>query len=323
MIPAMERVVFLDRDTVDAHLRSPAYDHVWTDYGHTEADDAAARIATATAVVVNKVPLTEAVLAGAPHLRHVAVAATGTDNVDLDACRRLGIRVTRVAGYAADSVADHVLAVVLALSRNLFAYRRAVVSGAWARSPTFSPHLFGIDGLRGATLGIVGAGAIGCAVAARAEAFGMRVRFAERPGAAQVRPDRVPLDDLFAEADVVSLHCPLTDATRGFVNAERLARMKPTALLVNTARGALVDHAAVHLALLEGRIGGVALDVWPHEPPRDGHALLDLEHDRLVITPHVAWASREAQQTLADRVIDDLEAVQRGDTARCLVGAEP
>jgi glycerate dehydrogenase len=308
----MHRVVFLDRATLDTHLPTPCFHHVWTDYDATGPRDVAARLAGATLAVVNKVRLEGDVLARLPDLELVAVAATGTDNVDLDACRRLGIRVTHVRGYAAESVAEHVLACVLALRRNLFAYRRAVQQGAWQRSQAFAAHLFPVEELSGATLAIYGHGAIGQATARKAEALGMQVILPERRGAARVRPGRIPFEAAVARADVLSLHCPLDANSAGLVDEHVLELLGPSGLLVNTARGGLVDHAALFGALSAGRIGGAALDVLPQEPPVDGHALLDVDLPNLIVTPHVAWASQRTQHALARRVIAQLEAFVAG-----------
>ncbi|MCB9645263.1 MAG: glycerate dehydrogenase [Deltaproteobacteria bacterium] len=315
----MHRVVFLDRATLDAHIPSPGFPHEWKEFGCTAPGEVRARLAGATMAVVNKVRLDAETLAALPDLRLVVVAATGTDNVDLEACRALGIRVSNVRGYAADSVAEHVVACVLALRRNLFGYRKALLGGAWQRSESFAAHLFPIEEVGGATLAIYGHGAIGQATARRAEALGMQVILPERKGACTTRPGRVPFEEAVARCDVLSLHCPLDATSAGLVDADVLDLLGPSGVLVNTARGGLVDHAALLAALSAGRIGGAALDVLPHEPPVDGHALLERELPNLIITPHVAWASQRAQHTLARRVIERLEAFAAGTLTDSLV----
>lgn len=308
----MQRIVFLDRGTVDAHVRSPSFAHEWTDHRATAPEQVVARLEGAQIAVVNKVKLPAPAIAALPELRLVAVAATGVDNVDLEACRARDVAVCNVPDYAATSVAEHVIAGVLALRRNLFAYRAAMARGEWARSEVFCAHLFPIEDVAGSTMVIYGHGAIGAATAARARGVGMQVVLSERAGARRVRPGRVPFEQALERADVLSLHCPLTETNRGLLDAAALARMKPTSLVVNTARGALVDLDALHVALLDGAIGGAMIDVMPHEPPKDGHALLSSGLPNLIVTPHVAWASRDTQQRLADRVVDAIEAFVEG-----------
>jgi glycerate dehydrogenase len=262
-------------------------------------------------VVTNKVVLDRALLASAPRLRLVCVAATGTNNVDLATARELGIAVTNVTGYATASVVQHVFAVMLAHAARLFEYRQSVGEGAWARSDQFCLLDHPIRELAGRTLGIVGYGALGQAVAKIAEAFGMRLLIAERPSGPH-EPGRTPLAELLAHSDVVSLHVPLAENTRNLIGAAELARMRPDALLINTARGGIVDEAALAKALRAGRLGGAAVDVLSIEPPRLGNPLLAPDIPNLIVTPHIAWASREARQRLIDEVAENIAAYQEG-----------
>jgi glycerate dehydrogenase len=312
------RIVFLERESVDAQFRRPAPAHEWVEHAHTGADQVVARLQGAQIAILNKARLDAAALAALPALRMVAIAATGSDNVDLAACRARGVVVSNVRGYATTTVPEHVMALMLALSRRLFDYAADVAAGRWARASNFCLLDHPIRDLRGATLGLVGGGSLGQGVAELARGFGMRVKFSERPGATQVREGRTDFDTLLREADVLSLHCPLNDTTRHLINADTLARMKPTALLINTARGALVDEAALSAALRAGRIAGAALDVLSQEPPAAPNPLLAGDVPNLIVTPHVAWASGAAMQALADQVVDNIEAFMAGTPCNTL-----
>ncbi|QKT03086.1 2-hydroxyacid dehydrogenase [Ectothiorhodospiraceae bacterium 2226] len=310
-----ERGVFLDLGSVDAGdldlaaLRAALPQ--WDLHAATAPDALAARLAAAEVVVTNKTVLDGAALAAAPRLRLVCVAATGTNNVDLDAARARGIAVSNVRAYATPSVVQHVFALMFALATRLIDYRAAVRAGAWARAAHFALLDYPVQELAGRTLGIVGYGELGRAVAHAAEAFGMRVRVAQSlEGAAQA--GRVPLDELLADVDVLSLHCPLTPRTRGLIGAAQLARMRPHALLINTARGGIVDEAALADALRAGRLGGAGVDTLSSEPPRAGNPLLAADIPNLIVTPHTAWASRASRQRLLDDVARNIVAWRRG-----------
>lgn len=309
----METIVFLDRDTLRAELRRPAFPHRWVEYGETRPEEVAGRLRDASVAVVNKVRLGADVLAGLPRLRLIAVAATGTDNVDSEFCRRRGIGVVNVRGYARRTVPEHVLALVLALRRNLFAYCDDVRAGAWERAAHFTLLTHEIRDLYGSALGVVGYGSLGRAVGGLGEALGMRVLVAEHRGAGGVREGRTAFEEVLRESDVVTLHVPLNAETRGLVGRAELGLMKRTALLINCARGGVLDEAALAEALREGRIAGAGVDVLGVEPPRpdaDGRRspLLELDLPNLIVTPHVAWASREAMQALADQLVANIEA---------------
>ncbi len=304
------RTVFLDYETV--RNGDPNLDHSAIDAAAGEAagtvrycdftEDAAipGRLGAADIVLLNKVKLSRAHLAAAGHLKLIALSATGTDNVDLEAARELGIAVCNVRGYCSASVAQHVWALILSLTQHLSGWHRLAVDGSWARGE-FNELAYPIRELSGRTLGIVGWGELGRAVARAAEAFGMRILVCNRPGAAPV-DGRVPLEELLATADVVSLHCPLTPANRGLIGARELALMKPDALLINTARGALIDGAALAHALKERRLGGAGIDVLPVEPPLEGEPLMEPGIPNLIVTPHIAWAAFEARQRCLDEM---------------------
>jgi glycerate dehydrogenase len=301
-------IVCLERDAVGAQFRAPALAHRWIDYPATAQAEVVGRLTGASVAIVNKLRLGAAEIAALPALRMVAVAATGADNVDLAACRERGIVVSNVSGYAVDTVPEHTMMLILALRRRLLDYVADVRAGRWARSENFCFFDHPIGDLAGATLGIVGRGGLGQGVARLGEAFGMRVLFAEHRGAASVRAGYTAFEQVLAEADVLSLHCPLNNATRGLIGAAELARMQRSAILVNTSRGGLVDEAALAAALRAGAIAGAATDVLSAEPPRHGNALLEDDLPNLIVTPHVAWASAQAMQRLADQVIDNIEA---------------
>lgn len=308
--------VFLDIDSVhpaDIDLsqlkrRLPQ----WQLYPTTTAAQVAERIAGAQVVVSNKAPVSAAAIAAAAGLQLICIAATGTNNVDLAAARARGIPVCNVTGYASPAVVQHVFALVLALTTRLAEHRRSAHDGTWSGSPHFCVLDYPIRELAGKTFGVLGFGELGRSVAQVAEAFGMRVIVAQRPGAGACA-GRVPLANFLASADVVSLHLPLADNTRGLIDAGALARMKPDALLINTARGGIVDEAALLEALQAGRLGGAGIDVLDREPPPPDWPLLQADLPRLIVTPHVAWASREARQRLVDQVAENIHAFTRGE----------
>jgi glycerate dehydrogenase len=310
----MERIVHLEKDSIRATVRRPTFEHVWQEYPRTGPDEVLERIKDATIVIVNKVVLSGDLLARLPKLKLIAEAATGTDNIDLAWCRQHNLPVTNIRGYAAQTVPEHVMMMVLALRRQLLAYRADLAAGKWQRSPQFCFFDHPIRDLHGSTLGIIGHGSLGQGVARLAEAFGMRVIWGERRGAAGVRDGYVPFAQLLAEADVISLHCPLNEQTRGMIGAAELSAMKRDTILINTARGGLVDEAALAAALKEGRIAGAGFDVLSKEPPRDGNPLLELDLPNFILMPHVAWASDKAMQALADQLIDNVEAFMRGES---------
>mgnify|MGYP002784019699 CR=1 FL=1 len=279
------------------------------DFTPDEAVDA--RLAGREIVVTNKARLTRERILAHPQLKLIALTATGTNNVDLDAARSRGVAVCNIRDYCTASVVQHVYATLLALTHRVREYDCWLKAGAWERQGQFSMLEFPVRELAGRTLGIVGYGTLGRAVARVAEAFGMTVRIAQRPGGPRAE-GRVDLDELLEAADVLTLHCPLTPATRGLIGAAQLARMKPDAVLINTARGGLVDAHALAGALRERRLGGAAIDVLEEEPPGAGDPLLAPDLQNLIVTPHTAWAAREARQRAIDEVAANVEDFRRG-----------
>lgn len=309
----MEKIVFLDADSIIADIRHPVFPHRWEEYPATPADQIVARLMEATVAITNKVPLRRETLEQLPKLKMVAAAATGTDNVDIACCRERGIVVSNIRNYSVHTVPEHVFMLMLALRRNLLAFHADLRNGAWQRADQFCLFTHPVRDLHGSTLGLIGHGAIGQAVEQIALAFGMKVLIAEHKGAAAVRPGYTAFDTVLQESDVISLHLPLSEQNRHLIGSAEFARMKPHALLINTARGGLVDEAALLDALRSGRIAGAGFDVLGKEPPREGNPLLDLNLPNFILTPHIAWSGREAMQTLADQLIDNIEAFMRGE----------
>jgi glycerate dehydrogenase len=306
------RIVFLDRQSLVADLRAPAFAHDWIEHDQTRPEDVVARLQDADIAIVNKVKLSADTLAQAPHVKMIAVAATGTDIVDLAYCRAHGIVVSNIRGYAVHTVPEHAFMLMLALRRNLLGWREDVRAGLWEKADQFCLFTRPMNDLYGSTLGLVGYGTLGHGMQKLAEAFGMTVLVAEHKGAAAVRAGYTAFDSVLAEADVISLHTPLTAETRHMISAREFGLMKPTAILINTARGNLVDEAALVEALKSERIGGAGFDVLSIEPPREGNPLLELDLPNFILTPHVAWSSREAMQTLANQLVDNIEAFVAG-----------
>jgi len=278
---------------------------------HTAQNEVAETVAGAEMVLLNKLRITREIMERTPTLRLIALAATGTNNIDLEAARERGIAVCNLRDYCTASVVQHVMGTLQLLTHKLREYDALVRSGAWQRGEQFCLLDHPIRELTGRKLGIVGYGALGKGVARAAQAFGMEVLVTNRPGSPPVA-GRHDLEDLLPQLDVLSLHCPLTPATHGLIGARELARMKPDAVLINTARGALVDSAALADALRAGRLGGAAIDVLPQEPPVDGNPLLAGDVPNLIVTPHIAWAARESRQRCIDEMAANVEDFRRG-----------
>jgi len=296
---------FLDRGTFpdELALQPPAAITDWTEYPLTQTEQRLERLADCQLAVVNKVVLDAPLLAQLPKLECIAVTATGTNNVDLDYCSDAGITVINAVGYASEAVGEHALMLMLALARNLKEYLADADQRGWSDSPFFCNRVAPIQNLAGRTLTIIGRGALGDALASRAEALGMKLCYAERAGADSVRNGYTDFATALGEADVLSLHCPLTAATERLINAETLAMLKPGCVLINTGRGALIDESAVLDALRTGQLGGAGLDVATNEPPLPSDTIWRLaEHPRVIVTPHVAWASNEAMAILLRQI---------------------
>ncbi len=319
---APTKIVVLDRDTLPiAKLRGPDFPHILVEYGRSSADQTAQRIADADVVVTNKVQLAAADLAGATRLKLIAIAATGTDIVDLKACAEKGIAVSNIRGYSENSVPQHTIALMLALSRSIVPYCNSVARGDWAKSGQFSYFDYCIDDLSGKTLGIVGDGTIGRAVGKIAAALGMHTLFSAHKGRGGMGSLYTPFDEVMRTSDVVTLHAPLTAATEHMIAEREFAMMEKRPLLINTSRGGLVSETALIAALQAGKISGAALDVLASEPMANDHPYLKLlELPNFIVTPHVAWSSKAAVARLATQLIANIEAWRAGEPQNLVKG---
>lgn len=308
----MQHVVFLDRSTLQANVRRPSFEHTWQEYAVSSVVELPQKLRDATIVITNKVPLRAEVLQHLPKVKMIAVAATGYDVVDVAYCKANNIAVANIRNYAVHTVPEHTFAMILALQRNILAYRRDVENGRWQQVDQFCFFDHPIRDLYGSTIGIIGEGVLGQSTANIARGFGMKVLFADHAPPKAPGVEFTPLDQVLAQSDIISLHSPLTPDTRNMIGMEELRKMKRSAILINTARGGLVDEAALVQALKEGVIAGAGFDVLTKEPPKEGNPLLDLRLPNFILTPHVAWASDGAMQFLSDQLIDNIEAFVKG-----------
>lgn len=303
------KAVFLDKNSLDKNdldfRRLLATNYDWQFYDSTSNEEVKARTENAEVIVSNKVILDKSVISNAKKLRLICVAATGTNNVDIKYAKSKNIQVCNVRAYGTQSVVQHVFTLLLMLMRNIPRYQAAIKRGDWQRSEEFCLLDYPIEDLTGKIMGIIGYGELGQAVAKMAEAFGMQILIAEHTHKNQT--GRVPLNQLLSEVDVLSLHCPLTEYTKNLISQSELALMKPSAYLINMARGGIVDEQALEIALKEGRLAGAAIDVLAEEPPQKLSPLLNLDLPQLIITPHIAWASRTARQNLLNQVAENIE----------------
>jgi glycerate dehydrogenase len=306
--------VFLDLGSVDNHdlelesLSASLDDWVW--YEQTSSEEVAARVAPAEMVISNKVSLDRDTLHQAECLKLIIVAATGTNNVDLEAARQQGIVVCNCRDYATEAVTQHVISSILNLATGQVFYRDRVRRGEWSLAEHFCLFDRPIRQVADLNLGVVGFGVLGKSVAATAQRLGMNVLVAERKGK-PTRPDRHPFEDVIKHADVISIHCPLNEETNGLIDREVMSRMKSTAVLVNTARGGIVQETDLADCLREGLISGAAIDVLSKEPPPPDHPLLSDDIPNLILTPHNAWASRKARQALIDQIVRLIHGFER------------
>lgn len=309
------KAVFLDFDTMGggldvSPLKAAIPDIVIHDV--TANDQVAERIAGKNVVFTNKMRLSAKLLAAAPELKFIGLTATGTDNIDIETARKHNIAVANIRNYCTQSVVEHVFGAVLTLTHSLPRFRQTVRDGAWQKAADPFLLVHPVRELSAMTMGIVGFGALGQGVARTAEYFGMDVIVAARRDAEKIPGDRVPFDALLDSADIISLHCPLTDETRNLLSSAEFKRMKKSAIVVNTARGGLIDSAALVAALKNGDVAAAAVDVLPQEPPVNGDPLLDYDGDNLVLTPHIAWASDEARQNAINELAENVKAFQIG-----------
>ena len=320
----MQKIVFLDRSTIapQTTLRRPSFDHQMIEHETTAPDQVVARLEGASIVITNKAPISAATLERLPELRLVAVAATGTDCVDKAACHVRGVAVVNIRGYALNTVPEHAFALILALRRNVIAYRESVLRGRWQESGQFCYFDYPIRDLAGARLGIIGEGVLGQRVAEIGRAFGMLPMFAAHKGKSGLGPLYTPWQEVLETSDVISIHSPLTKETRGMLAMPEFEAMKRRPIIVNTARGGLVDEAALVRALDAGLVSGAGFDVVDGEPPAIDNPLMKAaSRHNVILTPHVAWASDEAQQALADQLMDNIENFVAGRPTNLVAGA--
>ena len=311
----IRRIIFLDRETLpdEIILKSFAFPNDLTVYQRTLPGEVAGRIAEADIVITNKVPVSGQALQNAPRVKLIAVAATGTDIIDIEACRKRGIVVSNIRNYAINTVPEHTFALILTLRRSILSYRDSVLKGRWQEAGQFCFFDHPIRDLAGSTLGVIGDGVLGKAVADLGKAFGMRVLFSDYKGTTGMGPLYTPFEQVLRQSDVITLHTPLIPTTRNMIGAAEFAVMERRPLLINAARGGLVDEDALAEALREGRLAGAGFDVATIEPPPRDHVLMRLlEMPNFILTPHVAWASREAIQSLADQLVDNVDAFVAG-----------
>jgi len=306
----MTKIVFLDRETIGPGviLNRPQTDHEWVEYQATAEAQVLERAKDADVIITNKVPIGETTLAGLPNLKMIAIAATGYDVVDVAACSNRGIIVSNVRGYAINTVPEHAFALIFALQRNIVGYRQDVIDGAWQKSGQFCFFTHPIRDLSGARLGILGEGVIGQSVARIGRALGMEVVFASHKGVEGLGPLYTPWDEVMETSDVLTLHAPLMPATRNMISTPEFEAMKRKPIIINTSRGGLVDEAAMVDALDRGLISGIGFDVLTSEPPQPDNPILQiLDRPNVIVTPHVAWASTEARQTLWNQVAHHID----------------
>ena len=311
----MTRVVFLDRSSIgpSVKLTKPSFAHEWIEYERTRPDEVVERLKGADIAVCNKVPIRRAAIERLPHLKMIAIPATGHDAFDVDACKERGIVVAHVRGYATHTVPEHTFALILALRRSLVGFRQDVIDGRWQQEAQFCFFSHPIHELSGSTLGIMGEGAIGQGVARLGQAFGMRTLFAAHKNVQGLGPLYTPFDEVLETSDVITLHCPLMPATRNMIAAPEFAKMKKQPLLINCSRGGLVNEADLVEALMRGQISGAGFDCLTSEPPAPDNPLLKiLDRPNIIVTPHVAWASDEAMQTVWNEVIQHIEDFHAG-----------
>jgi glycerate dehydrogenase len=312
----MQRIVFLDRATIGptVTINRPSFEHDWAEHKSTSEGDVVGRLSDATIAITNKVPIRSSALERLPRLKMIAVAATGYDVVDVAACAERDITVANVQGYAINTVPEHTFALILALRRSLIGYRQDVIDGEWQKAGQFCFFHHPIRNLHGSTLGIMGEGVIGQAVARLGQAFGMRTLYAAHKGVEGLGPLYTPFEEVLESSDVITLHCPLTPSTCNMLAMPEFRKMKRRPLLLNVARGGLVNEADLVAALDEGLITGIGFDCLTSEPPREDHPFFGIvERPNVIITPHVAWASEEAMQTLWNQLIDNIEGFHRGE----------
>ena len=307
----MLKIVHLDSNSLPKHILIPRpnIEHDWVAYDATDPQQTLERLQGADVAVTNKVVITKELMQQLPQLKLIAVTATGTNNVDLVAAEELGITVKNVAGYSSVCVPEHVLGMIFALKHSLIGWYRDQLSDRWVENKQFCYFDYPLTDVRNSVLGIFGKGNLGTEVGRLATAVGMKVLYAEHQGATTCRDGYTPFNDVLAQADFISLHCPLTPTTQNLINKQTLAQTKKGAFLINTGRGPLVDENALVEALKSGQLGGAAIDVMIKEPPEKGNVVMEAAKvmPNLLVTPHIAWAADSAVEILVGKVRDNIE----------------
>ena len=304
----------LDQNDLDFSELHAVFENL-TLYPASTEEQVLERIQEADVVITNKVRISAEVIQQLPQLKLILISATGTNNVDLVQAKKSGIVLCNCQAYGTSAVAQHTLMLMLALSTSVIQYHQAVQKGEWQKAQQFCLLDFPIVELAGKTLGIIGYGELGQAVAQLAKAFGMQIMVGALPNRPQ-REGRVQLDVLLSQADYVSLHCPLTDETKDLIDAKVFDRMKSSAFLINCARGGIVNEQALADALIHRKIAGAATDVLTVEPPKQGNVLLNIDIPNLIITPHSAWGSVDARQRIVQQLMENVKAFQNGQPIR-------
>ncbi len=311
----MTRIVFLDRSTIgpSVTVSKPSFAHEWIEHDRTRPDQVVERLKGADIAVCNKVPIRRDAIMQLPDLKMIAIPATGYDAFDVDACAERGIVVSNVRGYAINTVPEHTFALILALRRGIVGFRQDVIDGKWQEAQQFCFFAHPINDLANSTIGIMGEGAIGQGVARIAQGFGMRTLFAAHKNVQGLGPLYTPFDEVLETADIITVHCPLTPATRNMIAAPEFAKMKKRPIIINCGRGGLINEADLVAALDAGQIAGAGIDCVTSEPPLPDNPLLKiLDRPNVIVTPHVAWASNEAMQTLWDQTVQHIDNFHAG-----------
>jgi len=320
--PPTKRIVYLDRSSLPTHIDipPPLHPHEWVNFSASHSDQIVERCIDADVIVTNKVPVTKSVLNACPRVRHIAVTATGYNIIDIDACQELGVSVSNIPSYAATTVSEHVIMCALTLRRELNLYRHEVINDAWQSSQTFCLFDKPIHDLAGCKFGVIGFGQIGRATAKLANALGMNIVYHSRTAHENNIATQVSFAELISTCDVISVHCSLNEETENLIGTSEIAKMQAHTILINTARGGIVNETEVVKAINDGKLGGIAFDVLATEPPNDNSPLLSIaKKTNVIITPHIAWASEQAMQHLVSILSSNIDAFLNGKPQNVVV----
>lgn len=312
---SMTKIIFLDRLTFPEEmlLKRPSFPHSWQEYETTNPNEVIARLQDAEIAITNKVPLNKQTLAQCPNLKMIAITATGYNHIDIDYANERGITVSNIRGYATTSVPEHVMMMILALSRSAFGFRKDVQNANWQQAKSFCFFSHPIEDLKGKTLAIIGRGNLGKGLEKLALCFGMKVIFADRKGKKNPQAPYTSFEHCLSKADIISLHCPLNEQTEGLITEKEFAQMKHRPILINAARGGIINEHDAVKALETGQIRALGVDCLSSEPPTNDNPLLSIaDRPNVIITPHVAWASSDALNILWEQLIENIEEYKKG-----------